>query len=100
MYEEVTSPHGVALVFQEGSPVLGIAEWMPFDHVSPDVRGGMADTELHFQLQGDAVLAVLGMIGRNPPDERDMLCWNSRSARSALGLVHPEFPELPFSPLD
>ncbi len=73
LHEEVTSPHGLGLVLQEASPGLGIAGRAPFDHVSPDGRGGVADGELHLQLQGDAILAVLGMIGGYSPDELDVL---------------------------
>jgi len=50
LHKEVTSPHGLGLVLQEASPGLGIAGRAPFDHVSPDGRGGVADTELHLQL--------------------------------------------------
>ena len=50
LHEKVTSPHGLGLVLQEASPGLGIAGRVPFDHVSPDGRGGMADGELYFQL--------------------------------------------------
>ncbi len=72
LHEEVTSPHDFRLVLQEGSPSLGIAGRLPFDHVSTDGRGGVADAELHLQLQGNTILAVLGMIGRYPPNEIDV----------------------------
>ena len=50
LHKEVTSPHALGLVLQEASPGLKIAAWAPFDHVSPDGRGGMADGEFHLQL--------------------------------------------------
>ncbi|MCP4896074.1 MAG: hypothetical protein GY906_03785, partial [bacterium] len=100
LHKEVTSPHGLGLVLQEASPGLGIAGRAPFDHVSPDGRGGMADIELHLQLQGDAVLAVLGMIGRDPPYELDVLSWNRWPAHRALGFPPPELPKLPLPPSD
>ena len=58
------------------------------------------DAELHLQLQGDAILAVLRMVGGYPPDKRDMLGWNRRPARLALGFAPPEFPELSLPPSD
>ena len=40
------------------------------------------------------------MIGRYPTDELDVLSWNRRSARLALGFPPPELPKLPLPPLD
>ena len=100
LHEEVTSPHGLSLVLQEASPGLGVAGRTPFDHVSPDDRRGMADGEFHLQLKGDAILAVLGMIGRDPPYELDVLSWNRWPAHRALGFPPPELPKLPLPPSD
>jgi hypothetical protein len=100
LHKEVTSPHGLGLVLQEASPGLGVAGRAPFDHVSPDGRGGVSDAELHLQLQGDAILAVLAMIGGYPPNEVNMFFRNRRSAQPTLGLPPPELPKLPLSPSD
>ena len=100
LHEEITSPHDLGLVLQEASPGLGIAGRAPFDHVSPDCRGGVADAELFLQLQGDAILTVLGMIGGYPSDELDVLSWNRWPASLALGFAPPELPELLLSPSD
>jgi hypothetical protein len=77
LHKEVTGPHGLGLVLQKASPGLGIS-WsrMLFDHVSPNGRASVANTKLHFQLQGDAILPVLGMIGGYPPDEVDVFIGN------------------------
>ena len=50
LHEEVTSPHGLGLVLEKTSPGMGIAGRLSFDHISPDGRGGVADTELFLQL--------------------------------------------------
>jgi hypothetical protein len=85
LHKEVTGPHGLGLVLQKASPGLGICRSRtPFDHVSPDGRAGVANTKLHFQLQGDAILAVLGMIGGYPPDEVDVFIGNDGPAWPVL----------------
>ena len=101
LHEEVTGPHGLGLVLQKASPGLGIC-WSrtPFDHVSTDGRAGVANTKLHLQLQGDAILPVLGMIRGYPPDEVDVFIRNGGSARPAPRLPPPELPKLPISPSD
>jgi hypothetical protein len=51
LHKEVTGPHGLGLLRQKASPGLRICgSQMPFDHVFPDGRAGVADTELHLQL--------------------------------------------------
>jgi len=73
LHKEVTGPHGFGLVLQKASPGLGISRSRtPFDHVSPHRRAGVANTELHLQLQRDAILPVLRMIRGYPPDEVDV----------------------------
>ena len=48
LHQEVTGPHGLSLVLQEASPGLRICgSQAPFNHVSPDGRTGVANTELH-----------------------------------------------------
>ena len=100
LHEEVTSSHSLGLVLQEASPGLGIAGRAPFDHVSPHGRGGVVDGELHLQLQGNAILAVFGVIGRYTPDELDVVSWNRWSARLALRFPPPEIPKLLLPPSD
>jgi len=73
---------------------------MPLNHVFPDGRTGMANTKLHLQLQGDAILAVLRMIGRYPQNEVDMFISNRRSAWPALRFPPPELPKFLFPPSD
>ena len=101
LHKEVTGPHGLGLALQEASPGLGISRpRTPFDHVSPDRRAGVANTELHLQLQGDAILPVLRMIRGYPPDEVDVFIGDCWSARPPLGLPPPEIPKLPLPPSD
>jgi len=101
LHKEVTGPHGLGLVLQKASPGLGICRSRTLsDHVSPDGRTGVANSELHLQLQSDSILAVFRMIGGCPPDEGDVYIWNCRSARPALGPYPPELPKLPLPPSD
>ena len=51
------------------------------DHVPPDGAAGMADAELGGKLFGDPVLPPLGMVGRDPLDEVDVLPRNPWAAR-------------------
>ena len=101
LHKEVTGPHGLGLVLQKASPGLRICgSQAPFDHVFPDGRAGVANTELHLQLQGDAILAVLRMIRGYPPDEVDVFIGNCRSAWPALRFPPPELAKLPLPPSD
>ncbi len=60
----------------------------------------MANTKLHLQLQGDAILPVFGMIGGYPPDEIDVFIGYGWSARPTLGLPSPELQKPPIPPSD
>ncbi len=77
LHKEVAAPNDLGLVLQEASPGLGI--YRPrrsLDHVSSDRGAGVANAELQFQLQGNAILSVLGVIRRYPPDEIDVFTWD------------------------
>jgi len=101
LHQEVTAPHALSLILQKASPGLRICgSQAPIDHVFPDGRASVANTELHLQLQGDAILSVLRMIRGYPPDEVDVFIGNCRSAWPALGLPPPELPKLPLPPSD
>jgi hypothetical protein len=94
LHKEVSRPNGSSLVLQKASPGLGIY-WSrrPFDHGSPDRRAGVANTKLHLQLQGDAILPVPGMIGEHPPDEADVFIGDRRPPWLSLRLLPPEIPK-------
>ena len=99
LYKEVAGPHGLSLILQKASPSLRIlGSQSPFDHVFPDGRAGVANTELHLQLQGDAILPVFRMIRGYPSDEVDMFFSNCGSAWPVLGLHSPELAKLPLTP--
>lgn len=98
LHKEVTGPDGLGLVLQKASPGLGICRSRTlFDHVSLDGRAGVANTKLHLQLQGDAILPVLRMIGGYPPDEVDVFIRNGGSAWPVLGFPAPELAKLPLT---
>jgi hypothetical protein len=101
LHKEVTRPYGFGLVLQKAAPGLGIC-WLrtPFDHVPADGRAGVVNSKLHLQFQGDAVLPVLGMIGRDSPNEFNVFLRNCRSARLALRFPPPELSKFPFPPSD
>ena len=66
-----------------GPRLVSIWHWLertPLDHVPPDGRAGVANSELDLQLQGDAILFVLRVIRGYPLDEVDVFTRNCRSA--------------------
>ena len=101
LHKEVAATDGLGLVFQEASPGLGISRpRRSLDHVSSDRGAGVANAELQLQLQGNAILAVLRMIGGYPADEIDVFIGNCRSACPALRHSRPELAKLPLPPSD
>jgi len=56
------------------------------------------DSELELQLEGDAVLAIVGVVTGYPSDELDVLWFDAGPAW--YGLSTPEVPEPPLLPPD
>ena len=71
---EVAGPDGADLVLEERPPTLrGPAGPRGLHHVLANGRLRVRDAELDLQLQGDAVLAVVGVIAGDPSDKLDVL---------------------------
>ena len=95
---EVAGPDGLGLVLQERAPRQGIPRRPGgLDHVLPDRGLGVLDAELELQLERDAILAVLGMVAGDAPDEPDVPAGDARPP--GLGLPGPEVLEPLLLPL-
>jgi len=96
---EVAHPDGIGLVLEEGAPGL---RWLTglrrLHHVLADGGRGVGDPELQFQLEGDTVLPVLGVVGGDAPDECDVPAVDGGPAR--LGPAGPVLAEPLLLPRD
>ena len=63
LHKKVATPHCLGLVLQKASPLFGIPQiQLPLDHVSAYSGGGVVNVELNFELQGNAIFAILRVI--------------------------------------
>ncbi len=99
--QEVAGTKLLCMVADEGAPsLISSRRPLPGDHVAADGAGGVVDAELRRKLFGNPVLAPLGMVAGDAPDEGDVLGRNVGSPDRPPGFAAPEDPEALSVPTD